>query len=228
MPQGRILIVDDDAEWIEILSGLLAPFEEQGVLVDSASSRAEAQRKLDRQRFDLVTMDIQLDKGIEEEEVSTEEELKWELLLQKCQSKETRVIVVSAHPTTERVKIAFRDYDVDDFYEKQHLKRKEFIKAVKEVLQKSLLKTGETEEKMANLSHRAGGATVSDELRALRKRLGTHRRKLNKLEDKKAVYAKGEEPVHLLTQIDDAKEEIARLEAELCEFEKEPDHADSD
>ena len=183
MPQGRILIVDDDAEWIEILSGLLAPFEEQGVLVDSASSRAEAQRKLDRQRFDLVTMDIQLDKGIEEEEVSTEEELKWELLLQKCQSKETRVIVVSAHPTTERVKIAFRDYDVDDFYEKQHLKRKEFIKAVKEVLQKSLLKTGETEEKMANLSHRAG-ATVSDEI-TLQERLGIHRKNLKRLEKKR-------------------------------------------
>ena len=63
MPQGRILIIDDDPEWIEILSGLLAPFEEQGVLVDSASSYAEAKRKLDRQHFDLVTMDIQLEKG---------------------------------------------------------------------------------------------------------------------------------------------------------------------
>jgi hypothetical protein len=39
MPQSRILIIDDDAEWIEILSGLLAPFEEQDVLIDSASSR---------------------------------------------------------------------------------------------------------------------------------------------------------------------------------------------
>jgi len=135
MLQGRILIVDDDPEWIEILNGLLTPFEEQGVLVDSASSYTEAKRKLDRQRFDLVTMDIQLDKGIEKEEVSTEELLKWELLLQKCRSKQINVIVVSSYRTDERTRRAFKDYKVHDFLAKEVLERKEFIESVEEVLQ---------------------------------------------------------------------------------------------
>lgn len=142
MPQGRILIVDDDPEWVGILSGLLAPFEEQDVLIDSASSYAEAKRKLDHQHFDLVTMDIKLDHppdGAEgtEGEVGTEEELRWKLLLQRCRSKQTRVIVVSAYGTTERMRRAFKDYKVHDFFPKQTLKPIEFTKAVEEVLQKS-------------------------------------------------------------------------------------------
>ena len=75
MPQGRILIIDDDPEWVEILSGFLAPLEEQGVLVDSASSRPEAERKLNRQRFDLVTMDIQLDRATDSAEGTEEKEV---------------------------------------------------------------------------------------------------------------------------------------------------------
>lgn len=158
MPQGRILIVDDDPEWIEILSGLLAPFQEQGVLIDSASSRPEAERKLDRQRFDLVTMDIQLDratdstKGTEEEKVI--EELKWKLLLQRCRSKQARVIVVSAHSTMERVKSAFRDYKVHDFFAKQTLKPGGFIKAVEDALQEAGAVRSEGEESTRARSHR--------------------------------------------------------------------------
>jgi DNA-binding NtrC family response regulator len=219
MPQGRILIIDDDPEWVEILSGFLASFEEQGVLVDSASSRPEAKRKLDRQRFDLVTMDIQLDRCSDsaegtEEEVGTKEELKWLLLLRKCLSKQTRVIVVSGYSTMERVKTAFRDYKVHDFFAKQTLKPEEFIKAVEEALQEAGAVGSEGEE--------------SIRAKSLRKQLDERQRNLNKLEEQKATFAKGEEPLRLLNQIEAEEREIARLEAELSEFKKEPDHADSD
>jgi CheY-like chemotaxis protein len=220
MPQGRILIIDDDPEWVEILSGFLASFEEQGILVDSASSRPEAKRKLDRQRFDLVTMDIQLDdytdsaEGTEEEEVGTKEELKWKLLLQRCRSKQAHVIVVSAYSTMERVKSAFRDYKVHDFFAKQTLKPEEFIKAVEEALQEAGAVRSEGEE--------------SIRAKSLRKQLDEHQSNLNKLEEQKATFAKGEEPLRLLNQIEAEEREIARLEAELCEFKKEPDHAESD
>ena len=62
----------------------------------------------------------------------------------------------------------------------------------------------------------------------MRKQLDEHQSNLNKLEEQKATFAKGEEPLRLLNQIEAEEREIARLEAELCEFKKEPDHADSD
>jgi CheY-like chemotaxis protein len=232
MPQGRILIVDDDPEWIEILTDLLAPFEEQGVLVDFASSRAEAEGKLDCQRFDLVTMDIQLDRptdsaeGTEKEKVSVKEELKWESLLEGCLRKQTHVIVVSAYRTDERTRRAFKYYKVHDFFEKTSLDRREFIESVEEVL-KSVLKTEEAEEEMSDLSHRVG-ATVNNEIKTLRERLEIHRKNLNRLKKKKAFYGELAAPLDLLNEIDIEEEKIERLEAELCKLKKAPDLTDSD
>jgi hypothetical protein len=137
-------------------------------------------------------------------QVSTREELKWKLLLQKCLSKQTRVIVVSGHSTMERVKSAFKDYRVHDFFAKQTLKPEEFIRAVEEVLQK--------------VGAVCSGGGESIRAKSLQKQLEEHKSNLNKLKEQKATFAKGEEPLRLLNQIEAEEKEIARLEAELREF----------
>jgi len=64
------------------------------------------------------------------------------------------------------------------------------------------------------------GITLDQALTSLQHRLTIHKSNLNKLLEQKAIYAAGEEPLHLLNQIDVEKAEIARLEAELKRLEK--------
>lgn len=53
----RILIVEDDPQFVSIFSRLLRPWSPE---IQSTHSGAEAIRRLERQEFDLVTIDLQL------------------------------------------------------------------------------------------------------------------------------------------------------------------------
>jgi hypothetical protein len=48
--------------------------------------------------------------------------------------------------------------------------------------------------------------------------LAQHKRTLNLLRSKKAVFARGEEPAYLLTQIEHEEMEIERIKAEKTEL----------
>ena len=55
MPKGRILAVDDQRYFRELVEGLLA---EEGFEAQTASSGEEALRLLDQSRFDVVLTDL--------------------------------------------------------------------------------------------------------------------------------------------------------------------------
>ncbi len=55
---GRILVVDDDPE---VLRAIQEPLQEEGYLVEGVSTHREAQKKLQKQPFDLVLTDLHRD-----------------------------------------------------------------------------------------------------------------------------------------------------------------------
>jgi len=209
--QYSILIVEDEEIWSSSLREIL---EEEGYKVWVATNKQKAEELLTSGKlaFDLVTMDMMLSKT---EPVQLAKG--WHLL-DVCAGLAPRpaVIVVSAAELDRKhVRKLFEEYgisgdiskDDSDFYE-------EFKRKIKRTL-------GIVEENKT-------APTGIMRRESLQKRLTSHRRILYRLEEKLAEYTKLEAPVSLLNQIEDKKGEIASLEAELCKFEKGPDHTDSD
>jgi serine/threonine protein kinase len=64
-----------------------------------------------------------------------------------------------------------------------------------------------------------GQTTLSNEQTLLLTELTKHKRNLYKLRDQKATFAKGEEPLRLLNQIEAEEDEIRRIEEELKKLE---------
>lgn len=97
-PFGRILIVDDDASFLATYRDILG---EEGYAVETASTRAEALRRLDEADWDIVLLDQKLrgsggpDEGIE-------------LLTETLQrSPGARPIIVTAYARPDAVELAF-------------------------------------------------------------------------------------------------------------------------
>lgn len=74
--------------------------------------------------------------------------------------------------------------------------------------------TGQTLPNSASAPAHAASKDAAAQ-QALQNLLTRHQRNLQRLEDKKAVYGLGEEPLSLLNQIDHEEQEIARIQAEL-------------
>ena len=63
--------------------------------------------------------------------------------------------------------------------------------------------------------HNIAGTVLRNNTKSLQQQLLQHQSTLNKLKEELAIYAVGQRPVHLLTQIEHKENEIARLKAEL-------------
>lgn len=206
--QYSILIVEDQEIWISNLRELL---EEEGYAIQVAPNKQKAEELLTNRNltFDLVTMDMKLS---ETEPIRL---AKGWPLLEVCAKLDPRpaIIVVSA-ANLERAdaRKLFKEFGIFDDISKDNFDFREFKETVREAL-------------AVKETTPAGTAKTVE---SLHRRLDAHLSNLNNLEEQKATFAKGEEPLHLLNQIDYEKGEIARLEAELRKFEKGPDHTDSD
>jgi GGDEF domain-containing protein/ActR/RegA family two-component response regulator len=136
--EARILIIEDDPEWQEIIGGLCeeaaSEIDGKGTAISMASSPEEAQRLLENsverdQPFDLVTIDINLRDPSQDE---TAEERKEGLKLLenlKASSPETCALIVSGEVKRsgdyEHIIEASRKQS-SDFLEKHKLDRAEF------------------------------------------------------------------------------------------------------
>ena len=110
--RGKVLIVDDYADWRELLSGLM---EREGHRVHTAGNKEEALAYIDKnQDLDLVILDIRL--------VETEENNEDGMCLLPIIRKRlsfTRVIMVTGYGTMETQRKAFREYQAFDFFRNQ-------------------------------------------------------------------------------------------------------------
>jgi len=125
--RGKILIVEDFADWRELLSGLL---QREGYETQAVDTLQDAQDYLDRTKdLDLAILDIRL---VETDE-SNEDGMR---LLAQIQGRKdfTRVIMITGHGTMETQRRAFREYQAFDFFRKEQFDSEEFRQTVREAV----------------------------------------------------------------------------------------------
>ncbi len=128
--RGKVLIVDDYADWRGLLSGLL---ERQGHLVQAVATKAEALAYMDENKdLDLAVLDIRLVDGDDSNEdgVHLLAEIRKRLSF-------TRVIMVTGYGTMETQRKAFKQYQAFDFFSKAQFDSEEFKKAFQEAIEQA-------------------------------------------------------------------------------------------
>ncbi|MDZ7270775.1 MAG: response regulator [candidate division KSB1 bacterium] len=126
---AKILIVDDDPDYVEITRSIL---ESKGYRVDTAHSKAEAEQKLAASRPDLIILDIIMDRMNDG----------FKLCYQLKHDPQTRTIPVFAISSVNQVTgFTFSPqtdgeyFEADDFAEKP-IKADELLKRVEVLLRK--------------------------------------------------------------------------------------------
>jgi len=129
--RGKVLIVDDYADWRDMLSGLL---EREGHRVEAVGTRAAALAHINEYRdLDLVILDIRL---IETEE-SNEDGMRLLAEIRKRLSF-TRVIMVTGYGTMETQRKAFKDFQAFDFFSKAQFDSDEFRQAFQDAIEQAV------------------------------------------------------------------------------------------
>jgi DNA-binding NtrC family response regulator len=127
---GNILIVEDFADWRELLIGLL---QREGHRVQGAGTLQQARAYLESaQDMDLAILDIRL---VEMDE--TNEDGMRLLAEIRAHHPSTRVIMITGHGTMESQRRAFRDYHAFDFFRKEQFDSEEFRNAVREAVEQA-------------------------------------------------------------------------------------------
>jgi two-component system nitrogen regulation response regulator NtrX len=121
---GKVLIVEDYADWRDLLSVML---QREGLDVAAAGSLQEAQAILEMSKdLDLAILDIRL---VETDETNQD----GMRLLSEIRRKHkfTRVIMITGHGTMELQRKAFREYKAFDFFRKERSIRLISVRALK-------------------------------------------------------------------------------------------------
>lgn len=128
--RGKILIVEDFADWRDLLQGIL---QREGHQVESVATAEEARTYLDETSdLDLAILDVRL---VETDE-SNEEGMRLLAEIHRDQPY-TCVIMVSGHGTMELQRKAFRDLHAFDFFRKEQFASEEFRKTVREAVEEA-------------------------------------------------------------------------------------------
>jgi two-component system, NtrC family, response regulator PilR len=144
---GKILIVEDYADWRELLSGMLM---REGHDVQTAATLQEAGELIRANRgLDLAILDIRL---VETDE-SNEDGMK--LLAEIYNRKRfTRVIMISGHGTMEKQRKAFREFKAFDFFRKEQFDSDEFRRGVHEAVEEAARERSRSKDSEYILSRR--------------------------------------------------------------------------
>lgn len=127
----RILIADDDQDWVKKIA---YPLKREGYDVDSVSTYKEVQSRLQRAKIDLMCLDVELDQ-------SKIDDIGWGIdftnLLGDAENRNIPVILITGHEGHEqKIKdraIRYKTVEKRIFF-KQDLDRKELINTIKEIL----------------------------------------------------------------------------------------------
>ena len=128
--RGKILIVEDYADWRELLTGLL---QREGYQVEATSTLQAARTYIDETKdLDLAILDIRL---VETDE--TNEDGMHLLGEIHEHSGFTRVIMITGHGTMESQRKAFREFHAFDFFRKEQFDSEEFRQTVHEAVEQA-------------------------------------------------------------------------------------------
>jgi DNA-binding NtrC family response regulator len=128
--RGKILIVEDFADWGELLQGLL---QREGHQVTAVATLQEAREYLDQTKsLDLAIVDIRL---VGDDETN-QDGMK---LLAEIQQRQgfTQVIMITGHGTMETQRRAFREFHAFDFFRKEQFDSDEFRQSVREAVEQA-------------------------------------------------------------------------------------------
>ncbi|MGD9049532.1 MAG: response regulator [Anaerolineae bacterium] len=128
--RGKILIVEDFADWRELLQGLL---QREGYHVESTATLQEAQDHISQASdLDLAVLDIRL---VETDEANQDG---MRLLGELHERRSfTKVIMITGHGTMESQRKAFREFRAFDFFRKEQFDSEEFRQAVREAVEQA-------------------------------------------------------------------------------------------
>jgi CheY-like chemotaxis protein len=130
--QGRILVVDDEERWRNVLSDTL---QHGGFRVDAAATTTQALERLTETFYHLLVLDIRM------EDIDPDNQEGMSLLRELDRlglGSAMQVIMLSAYGTKEQMREAFRQYEVADFLPKQGFDNLEFLKQVQEIFTNEL------------------------------------------------------------------------------------------
>ncbi len=128
--RGKILIVEDFADWRELLRDLL---RREGHAVKATATLEEARTYVERNKdLDLAIVDIRLVETDETDEGGMR-------LLQEIHDDRDfiRVIMITGHGTMELQRKAFRQFHAFDFFRKEQFVSDEFRQAVREAVEEA-------------------------------------------------------------------------------------------
>jgi DNA-binding NtrC family response regulator len=128
--RGKILIVEDFADWRELLKGLL---QREGHRVEAVGTLRDARDYINRTRdLDLAILDIRL---VETDETNEDG---MRLLGELREGRAfTQVIMITGHGTMETQRKAFREFQAFDFFRKEQFDSKDFRQGVREAVEKA-------------------------------------------------------------------------------------------
>jgi DNA-binding response OmpR family regulator len=128
MKYARILLLEDDPDWIESLTHL---FEEHGAVVFSASSTRLAEGILQTKYVNVAIVDVNMRLG---DTHNSEGMTFLETIRTLGLGEVVQPIIVSGFPDFDRVRRAFHDYSVVDFLPKSPFQPDSVVAAVREGL----------------------------------------------------------------------------------------------
>jgi DNA-binding NtrC family response regulator len=128
--RGKILIVEDFADWRELLRGLL---QREGHHVEAVATLQDARDLIERTKdLDLAILDIRL---VETDETNEDG---MRLLAELRQGRSfTQVIMITGHGTMETQRKAFRAFQAFDFFRKEEFDSADFRQGVHEAVEKA-------------------------------------------------------------------------------------------
>ncbi len=122
----RVLVVDDESTWQRRLRRIL---KEINCKVETAGSYEEAEDLLDESAFDLVTVDLNLDKS-----THYADGLELVLRIRETFGQKIPIIVITGTGKLEEQRRAFKEFGVYDFIQKAKLDLEEFQDVVTEAI----------------------------------------------------------------------------------------------
>jgi CheY-like chemotaxis protein len=135
MSDLRILIVEDDSRWSEVIAGLLAPMAGHAGGTHVAQDHDHAVALVQRIRFDLVTVDLGLPNALPINKSDTAQGFQLLKELRSCTLNETAaVLVVSGRMKSNQVSEAMQQYKVHHFFEKDDFDDVHFLSKATDAL----------------------------------------------------------------------------------------------
>lgn len=135
--KGRILIVDDEANWRE---ELVETLQEGGFHAEAVATVSQAQQKLSNMFFHLLIQDIRMDEGASEGVNPNIDGINFlRILDEHGLSRALTIIMLSAYGDTELMHRAFYNHRVlnflkkDNFMEKDNFESQRFLHNIREI-----------------------------------------------------------------------------------------------